>query len=219
MSLPILSGRAWHLTPGHPPSCRHRFDSAPGGSASARAAEVLARLLPPTAAQSKLHSPPRATRFRPTECIRNLPAECLCGKRSERGRLRIHSFMLGRSATHPLVFTFAVATTSRLIAPVGPLEGSLRTQHSIGLPGGPRERMPYPQLAVIEVQGEDVYLFRYTADREFGGDTWHESIAAAKEQAKHEYEAALGEWHEVPEPVDDPVEYALTIGLISPRTS
>jgi hypothetical protein len=79
--------------------------------------------------------------------------------------------------------------------------------------------MPYPQLAVIEVQGEDVYLLRYTADGEFGGDTWHESIVDAKEQAEHEYEAALGEWHEVPEPVDDPVEYALTIGLISQRTS
>ena len=45
-------------------------------------------------------------------------------------------------------------------------------------------------------------LFRYTAEGEFGGDTWHPSLDAAREQVEYEYEEALGEWVHVPAGVD-----------------
>jgi hypothetical protein len=53
-------------------------------------------------------------------------------------------------------------------------------------------------------------LYRYTADGVFGGDTWHESVKDALDQATFEYGAAIVGWHEIPPTVADATEYALT---------
>ena len=52
-------------------------------------------------------------------------------------------------------------------------------------------------------------MFRYAADGTFAGDTWHESIADAYEQAEYEYQGVLSEWRTVPSSVEDTVEFAL----------
>jgi hypothetical protein len=75
-----------------------------------------------------------------------------------------------------------------------------RTRHVLGMPpmapGEPdtRTQMPAADLLVIEERPEGVFLFRYTSDGEFGGDTWHLSVAEARDQAAHEYGDRVGTW-------------------------
>ena len=52
-------------------------------------------------------------------------------------------------------------------------------------------------------------LFRYTAHGEFGGDTWHPSVDAAREHAIYDYSDALGNWVDVPDEVRDAHAYAI----------
>jgi hypothetical protein len=72
-----------------------------------------------------------------------------------------------------------------------------------------RRPLPHPDVLVIEAEPEGVFLFRYTAAGEFGGDTWHESIADAKAQAEFEYGDAVGGWFEIPTDERDAESYAL----------
>ena len=48
-----------------------------------------------------------------------------------------------------------------------------------------------------ESESEDVGLYRYAEDGEFAGDTLHDSLQNAIEQATWEYDRTL-EWHDVP---------------------
>ena len=57
-------------------------------------------------------------------------------------------------------------------------------------------------MVVIEASEDGVYLYRYSANGDFGGDTWHESVEDAKHQAAFEYADLLSEWHEVPDITD-----------------
>jgi hypothetical protein len=81
-----------------------------------------------------------------------------------------------------------------------------------------RVRLPRPQVLVIEEKPDGIFLFRYTADGRFGGDTWHQDLAEAREQAEYEYEGALGAWREVPADVRDAHAFALDhVGDGTPR--
>jgi hypothetical protein len=64
---------------------------------------------------------------------------------------------------------------------------------------------------LLLIAGDDtgVMLFRYTAHGEVAGDTWHRTLADARDLAAHEYGAALGEWVDVPDTVADAHEYAV----------
>jgi hypothetical protein len=75
------------------------------------------------------------------------------------------------------------------------------TTHSIGriendmpVPG-----TPLPGPTYVEIVGADgaFYLFRYNDAGEFGGDTWHQSIEEAQDQAKFEYEIEASDWSTV----------------------
>jgi hypothetical protein len=66
---------------------------------------------------------------------------------------------------------------------------------------------PYPDILIIEGDNKRVFLKRYTSTRKFGGDTWHQNIEDAKQQARDEYGKRVGEWQEIPEEVNDPLEY------------
>jgi hypothetical protein len=57
-----------------------------------------------------------------------------------------------------------------------------------------------------------VFLDRVTIDGSSAGDTWHESVDDAKEQALAEYDGMLGEWHQFPAGLLEGavVEYALS---------
>jgi len=59
---------------------------------------------------------------------------------------------------------------------------------------------------VIEQDDPGFLLFRYTTDGSFAGDTWHETVDHAKEQANFEFGNAVSEWSSVPDDVADPVQ-------------
>ena len=93
---------------------------------------------------------------------------------------------------------------TRLVALVGPLTGERHAVHTMNHPMKPDDMLPVPDVVLL-VSDDDTsaMVFRYTAHGEFGGDTYHTSVADAKEETEAEYEDALLEWEEVPEDVGD----------------
>jgi hypothetical protein len=97
-----------------------------------------------------------------------------------------------------------------------PCEGE-PSRHYVGLPpmeaGEPdtRERMAVPRVLVLETRPDGIFLDRYDQSGDEAGDTWHQSIDDAKEQAAAEYGENLGPWTEVPDSEDDPVAFALRL--------
>jgi hypothetical protein len=61
-------------------------------------------------------------------------------------------------------------------------------------------------LIIEETNGES-FLLRYTRFKEFGGDTWHQSLQEAKEQATYEFGSSLLGWRELPPGIEDPIGY------------
>lgn len=85
-------------------------------------------------------------------------------------------------------------------------------KHYGGLPaslgsGEPQVSLPLPDFLVIEETKEGFYLFRYTKAGDFGGDTWHQSLQDAKDQATFEFKDSLTNWREVPSHIEDLVAY------------
>ena len=100
----------------------------------------------------------------------------------------------------------------RLTALVGTVAGSRKTRHTVGLPEGPQELMPLPDVVLLQKPpGEGAMIYRYTSAGEFCGDTWHETLECAKKQAAFEYGPALGEWVEIPEGVENGHDYAIQV--------
>ena len=99
-----------------------------------------------------------------------------------------------------------------LFAPVAG-RGETSSREDVALPpsapGG--SSFPHPAVLLIQENAESggFILLRVAADGAFGGDTWHPNLEEAREQAEWEYEAALGEWREIPPGVEDEEEYAL----------
>lgn len=97
-----------------------------------------------------------------------------------------------------------------------PYEGR-PSRHYVGMPpmdpGDPdtREQMPVPRVLVLETRPDGIFLDRYDESGEEAGDTWHQSIDDAKEQAQVEYGDQLGPWTEVPENEPDPVAFAFRL--------
>ena len=102
------------------------------------------------------------------------------------------------------------APASRQLALIGPITGERRAAHTAGYPLAPEKMLPEADVLLL-IGGDDpgVMLFRYTAHGELAGDTWHASVADARDLAAHEYGASLGEWVEVPDDVTDPHAYAV----------
>jgi hypothetical protein len=69
--------------------------------------------------------------------------------------------------------------------------------------------MDAPAVLLIEQKPDGIFLFRFTAESHCVGDTWHESIDAAKEQASFEFNDLITQWKEVPAEVSDPVSFGL----------
>jgi hypothetical protein len=70
--------------------------------------------------------------------------------------------------------------------------GKQQTIHRIGLPDGPQTTIPFPDLLFLESDETNYMLYRYTADGQFGGDTWQQTIEKTTDQAELEYGEALG---------------------------
>src|SRR4029077_1073348 len=91
-----------------------------------------------------------------------------------------------------------------------------KVKHYIGPPpeltGGVDQRtlMGAPAFIIIEEGPEGVFLFRYDSKGECVGDTWHQTIEDAKDQAAYEYEGALGTWQDIAPEIKDTVAFGIT---------
>lgn len=90
-----------------------------------------------------------------------------------------------------------------------------KTKHYVGLPpelteGEDNRRiLPLPDVLIIEETQEGIFLYRYTSKGDFCGDTWHNTIDEAKEQAKFEYGDSINEWKQIPNDVKDIIAYVI----------
>jgi hypothetical protein len=99
---------------------------------------------------------------------------------------------------------------SRLVALVGAMTGERRAAHTAGFPLDPTKMLPVADVVLLVADDDaGAMLFRYTTDGEFGGDTWHATVAEAQEQAAYEYGNALIPWIEVPSEVADAHAFAV----------
>lgn len=64
-------------------------------------------------------------------------------------------------------------------------------------------------LLAIEERPDGVFLFRFTANGEAAGDTWHRSVQEAQDQARYEFGDLLPQWKPVPDDVEDVVSFGL----------
>ena len=99
---------------------------------------------------------------------------------------------------------------TRLVALVGPLTGERRAAHTAGYPLDSAKMLPLADVVLLVAGGDPgAMLFRYTAQGEFGGDTWHSTVGEAQEQALDEYGDAILPWLDVPADVVDAHTYAI----------
>lgn len=73
-----------------------------------------------------------------------------------------------------------------------------RTRHTLGRfgPTGPEEVGEFPPAAFVEIKANEsgFLLLRFDADGQFSGDTWHQSLEEAKEQARFEFGIIESDW-------------------------
>ena len=100
-------------------------------------------------------------------------------------------------------------TRTRLLALIGANEET--RYEATGADGlAPAKMLPVADVLLLVASDDpDAMLFRYTAYGEMGGDSWHPTIADAKEQARDEYGDALFPWEPVPDEVADAHDYAI----------
>jgi hypothetical protein len=97
----------------------------------------------------------------------------------------------------------------RLIAKViaQPLRAKIRHYRSLPphLTSGEdlREQMASATILVIETKPDGIFLVRFALNGEIVGDTWHQTIEEAQEQAAFEYGSSLSAWAAVPADVTD----------------
>jgi hypothetical protein len=85
-----------------------------------------------------------------------------------------------------------------------------RVSHTAGFPLDPAKMLPVADVLLLVADGDGgAMLFRYTAHDDFGGDTWHATVAEAQEQATYEYGDALLPWIDVPDEVTDAHAFAV----------
>lgn len=93
---------------------------------------------------------------------------------------------------------------TRLMALVGPLTRERHVVQTAAHPLSPEKMLPLADVVLlVSDEGESAMVFRYTAHGEFGGDTYHTTVAEAKEAVDDEYGDALAPWEEVPDDVED----------------
>lgn len=100
---------------------------------------------------------------------------------------------------------------ARLIAQ--PLRAKVR--HYRGLPpeltsgDDLREQMPSAAIVLIETKPDGTFMVRFAADGQVVGDTWHQTIEEAQEQAMFEFGNSLSDWIAVPADVENVFAFGL----------
>ena len=103
----------------------------------------------------------------------------------------------------------------RLFALVKKEPGLPPSRHFVGMPPeltgckDYRQRLPMARVLLLQEENDGISLYRYAQNGGLAGDTWHETIRDAMEQAEDEYGDALGEWKPVPDDVDDADEFVI----------
>jgi|GEM_PF-1142829 len=99
----------------------------------------------------------------------------------------------------------------------------LRSVQFVGLPpelssDASHQALPGPDVLVIEYESEDsCMLYRYQWGGTFGGDTWHETLQKAFQQAEYEFGTEIADWIAVPG-VRNAIEFAAEIFKESPSS-
>jgi hypothetical protein len=75
-----------------------------------------------------------------------------------------------------------------------------------------RIEMKPPAVLVIENARGGIFLHRYDVQANCVGDTWHQDVEEAKEQAEFEFENSLSPWVEIP-PVMQQIHEFVQFGL------
>ena len=70
-----------------------------------------------------------------------------------------------------------------------PAHATALTKHTMN-----GQAMKHARYIVTEEHPEDAYLFRYSDDWDFAGDTWHVNLEEALGQAEYEFSVAQLEW-------------------------
>jgi hypothetical protein len=102
--------------------------------------------------------------------------------------------------------------TQRLVAHLAPSDAPFQSRHRYSTTSDrPTAYLPRPDVLLMEVaQDRRATLFRYAADGEYCGETWHASVEEAMDEAAHEYgEAIIGPWQAVPEGEADAHAFAI----------
>lgn len=68
-------------------------------------------------------------------------------------------------------------------------------------------RLPSTQILLIVEMRFGVYLFRFSEELYYAGDTWHQTVTETKMQAVYEYDVPDNAWQTVPDDVVDMVEF------------
>lgn len=103
----------------------------------------------------------------------------------------------------------------RLLAIITNGGEATKVKHYVGLPpeltGGKdaRQELGRARFLVIEEDLDGVFLYRYGAQGQFVGDTWHKNVDDAKNQASYEYGESVKDWAAVPPEVEDVVVFGL----------
>lgn len=104
----------------------------------------------------------------------------------------------------------------RSVVLVGSIGGNRKAAHTGGHPAISEDKMlPVADVLLLIVDDDPgAMLFRYTTEAEFGGDTWHPTVEAARAQAEYEYgDALLVPWMDVPGDVEDAHHFAIQYAL------
>ncbi|MFC1783582.1 hypothetical protein ACFL02_08355 [Planctomycetota bacterium] len=59
------------------------------------------------------------------------------------------------------------------------------------------KEFPRPDYIEIVDQKNSFFAIRYTDDGDFCGDSWHQNLQQAKQQAKFEFELTEDEWETI----------------------
>jgi hypothetical protein len=70
-----------------------------------------------------------------------------------------------------------------------------------------KKRLPSTQILLIVEMRFGVYLFRFSEELYYAGDTWHQTMAEAKLQVVYEYDVADNAWQIIPDDVVDMVKF------------
>jgi len=69
--------------------------------------------------------------------------------------------------------------------------------------------MPVPALLVITEESNGFLLTGYSVDGEYCGDTWHQTLEDAQDQAQYDHAGFVGPWNEIPAEIEIPAAFAL----------